>query len=72
MMVRFLDWKGLEWVRDVAGMKVHRMGRVDVRAVMENCPDVGDSEMLGFWVCVSRSLVEGGFGEWARGLILAD
>ncbi|QDS75551.1 hypothetical protein FKW77_005656 [Venturia effusa] len=72
MMVRFLDWKGLEWLRDVAGVRIQEGGRVDVRPVMENCPDVRDSEMLGFWVGVSRSLVEGGFGEWARELIMAD
>jgi hypothetical protein len=71
MMVSVLAWRGLEWMKDVAAIQVEKGGRVDVRAVMENCPDVRNSEMLGFWVGVSRSVVEGGFGEWARGLIMA-
>ncbi|RDI89073.1 hypothetical protein Vi05172_g1168 [Venturia inaequalis] len=72
VMVQVLDWKGLEWLRDVTAIKIRKGGRVEVRAVMKNCPDVRDSEMLGFWVGVSRSLVEGGFGEWAGELIMAD
>lgn len=71
MMVSVLAWRGLEWVKDVAAIQVKNGGRVDVRAVMENCPDVRNSEMLGFWVGVSRSVVEGGFREWARELIMA-
>jgi len=71
VMVRMLGWRGLEWVKDVATVQVKKGGRVDVRAVMETCPDVRNSEMLGFWVGVSRSVVEGGFGEWARDLIMA-
>lgn len=72
MMVQVLNWRGLEWLREVTTIQVQKGGRVEVRPVMENCPDVRNSEMLGFWVGVSRSLVEGDFGEWARGLIMAS
>ena len=58
-------WMGLEWVRDLAKIQATE---VSVRAVIEHCPQP-KSEMMVFWVGISKSVVEGGFGEWIKELI---
>jgi hypothetical protein len=72
MMARVISWRGLEWVQDIREIRIKEGGTVNVRPVMENCPPVRDSEMLNFWVGVSRSLCEGGFGEWVTDMVLAS
>jgi len=72
MMARITKWRGFEWVQDVHEMKIAEGGKVNVRPLIENCAPIRDSEGLGFWVTVSRSLVEGGFGEWVKSLVLSD
>ena len=69
-MVRWRDWSGFEWVRELAGVKVREGGDVKVRAIVEHCP-VPSSEGMMVWLGVSRN-VEGGFGEWVRELVLED
>jgi hypothetical protein len=58
------SWAGLEWVKDVARVRARE---VNVGAIVEHCPPPM-SERMSFWVEISKS-VEGGFGEWVRGLI---
>jgi hypothetical protein len=67
-MVKWRAWAGFEWVRELARVNLEK--EVKVRAIVEHCP-MPSSEGMMFWVGVSRN-VEGGFGEWVRGLVLED
>jgi hypothetical protein len=59
------SWSGLEWVKDLARIKARK---VEVKAIVEHCPPPM-SEMMSFWVGVSKSVDEGGFGEWVGALM---
>jgi hypothetical protein len=59
------SWSGLEWVKDLARIKVKEL---NVKAIVEHCPPPM-SEMMSFWVGVSKSVDEGGFGEWVGALM---
>jgi hypothetical protein len=59
------SWSGLEWVKDLARI---RTKKVNVRAIVEHCPPPM-SEMMSFWVGISKSVDEGGFGEWVGSLM---
>ena len=54
----------LEWVEQF--MQVKAMRDVSVKALVERCARPV-SERQAFWVAFSKSVVEGGFGEWVRG-----
>lgn len=70
-MVKWRNWAGFEWVRELAKVKLQNGAReVHVRAVVEHCP-VPSSEGMAIWVGVSRN-VEGGFREWITELIMAE
>lgn len=58
----------LEWVEQLFG--VRGLEKVNVRALVEHCPRPM-SEMMAFWIAFSRS-VEGGFGEWVRGVMVGN
>jgi hypothetical protein len=53
----------LEWSEQL--MQIRGLERVDVRALVERCARPV-SEKLAFWVAFSKSVEEGGFGEWVR------
>lgn len=61
------SWDGLEWVRQLARIKVNGLG---VRAIVEHCPPP-NSERMAFWVGLSKS-IERGFGEWLQELMVID
>jgi hypothetical protein len=69
------EWKveaggvDLEWVEQFMGIKGLR--EVSVRALVERCARPV-SEKLAFWVAFSRSVVEGGFGEWVTGEMVGE
>jgi hypothetical protein len=52
----------LTWVEQLFGVRGLR--EVNVKALVEHCPGAV-SESMAFWIAFSKS-VEGGFGEWAR------
>ena len=53
----------LEWSEQL--MQIRGLEKVDVRALVEHCARPV-SEKLAFWVAFSKSVEEGGFGEWVR------
>ncbi|KAH7139369.1 hypothetical protein B0J11DRAFT_501526 [Dendryphion nanum] len=57
----------LEWVEQL--MAIRGLEDVRVKAVVEHCPQPR-SEIMAFWVAFSKS-VEGGFGEWVRGVMIS-
>jgi hypothetical protein len=59
------SWSGLEWVKDLVRIKAKK---VQVKAIVEHCPPPM-SEMMSFWVSVSKSVDEGGFGDWVGALM---
>lgn len=65
---REMGWggEGMEWVGQLAGIRGLRELRV--RAIVEHCPPPM-SERMAFWVAFSKS-VEGGFGEFVRGIMV--
>jgi hypothetical protein len=54
----------LEWAEQL--MAVQGLRNVSVKALVEHCAPV-QSEKAAFWVAFSKSVEEGGFGEWIRG-----
>lgn len=58
----------MEWARQLAA--VRGLKGVTVRAVMEHCP-APESSAMAFFVGFSRS-IEGGFGEWLRGVMVKE
>jgi len=60
------DFSGidLEWAEQV--MAIKGLEEVNVRAMVERCANPV-SEKQAFWVAFSKSVAEGGFGEWVRG-----
>lgn len=57
----------LEWAEQLMAIKGLR--DVSVRALVEHCARPV-SEKLAFWVAFSKSVDEGGFGEWVRGVMV--
>jgi hypothetical protein len=53
----------LEWTEQL--MQIRGLEKVEVRALVEHCARPV-SEKLAFWVAFSKSVEEGGFGEWVR------
>lgn len=53
----------LEWVEQL--MRIRGLRSVGIKALVEHCARP-ESEKLAFWVAFSKSVVEGGFGEWVR------
>ncbi|XPS73534.1 hypothetical protein M3J09_005679 [Ascochyta lentis] len=58
----------LEWVEQL--MRIQGLRDVSVKALVEHCARPV-SEKLAFWVAFSKSVEEGGFGEWVRGVMVA-
>ncbi|KAF2633839.1 hypothetical protein BU25DRAFT_427273 [Macroventuria anomochaeta] len=54
----------LEWAEQL--MHIQGLRSVSVKALVEHCAKPV-SEKLAFWVAFSKSVEEGGFGEWVRG-----
>jgi hypothetical protein len=54
----------LEWAEQV--MEIKGLEMVNVRAMVERCANPV-SEKQAFWIAFSKSVAEGGFGEWVRG-----
>jgi hypothetical protein len=69
------EWKieaggvDLEWIEQF--MKIGGLREVSVRALEERCARPV-SEKLAFWVAFSRSVVEGGFGEWVTSEMVGE
>ncbi|CAO2647890.1 Nn.00g088120.m01.CDS01 [Neocucurbitaria sp. VM-36] len=63
------EWGGvdLEWAEQLMGIKGLREMRV--KALVEHCARPV-SEKQAFWVAFSKSVHEGGFGEWVRGVMV--
>ena len=57
----------LEWAEEVVAIKGLR--DIQGRALVERCARPV-SEKQAFWVAFSKSVAEGGFGEWMRGRML--
>jgi hypothetical protein len=57
----------LEWAEQL--MRIRGLRAVSVKALVEHCARPV-SEKLAFWVAFSKSVEEGGFGEWIRGAML--
>jgi hypothetical protein len=53
----------LEWAEQV--MAIKGLAEVNVKAMVERCANPV-SEKQAFWVAFSKSVAEGGFGEWVR------
>jgi hypothetical protein len=51
----------LEWVEQV--MAIRGLQEVNVKAMVERCASPV-SEKQAFWIAFSKSVAEGGFGEW--------
>lgn len=58
----------LEWAEQLMAIKGLR--EISVKALVEHCAPT-QSEKLAFWVAFSKSVQEGGFGEWVRGVMVA-
>ncbi|OAG08102.1 uncharacterized protein CC84DRAFT_553346 [Paraphaeosphaeria sporulosa] len=56
----------LTWVDQL--FEVRGFREVSVKALVEHCPPAV-SETMAFWIAFSKS-VEGGFGEWVRGVMV--
>ncbi|KAF3011065.1 hypothetical protein E8E13_011156 [Curvularia kusanoi] len=59
----------LEWAEQL--MRIRGLRSVAVKALVEHCARPV-SEKLAFWVAFSKSVEEGGFGEWVRGSMIAQ
>lgn len=57
----------LEWVEQF--MEIKGLSVLSVKALVEHCPRPV-SEKLAFWVAFSKSVEEGGFAEWMRGVMI--
>ncbi|CBX91092.1 hypothetical protein IAQ61_002553, partial [Plenodomus lingam] len=57
----------LEWVQQL--MRIRGLRAMTVKALVEHCARPVSEEM-GFWVAFSRSVEEGGFGEWVAGVMV--
>ncbi|KAH8706930.1 hypothetical protein GQ44DRAFT_629354 [Phaeosphaeriaceae sp. PMI808] len=76
MMRMNLEWGGgggvfggvdLEWAWEL--MEIKGLEKLVVRALVEHCQRPV-SEKLAFWIAFSKSIEEGGFGEWMRGVMI--
>lgn len=74
MMRMRSEWGGgsfggvdLEWAEQLMGIK--GLKEMHVRALVEHCARPV-SEKQAFWVAFSKSVFEGGFGEWVRGAMV--
>lgn len=59
----------LEWAEQL--MEITGLKKLSVKALVEHCPRAV-SEKLAFWVAFSKSVEEGGFGEWIRGVMVEE
>jgi len=59
----------LEWAEQL--MEITGLKKLSVKALVEHCPRAV-SEKLAFWVAFSKSVEEGGFGEWVRGVMVEE
>jgi hypothetical protein len=59
----------LEWAEQL--MEIKGLKTLNVKALVEHCPRPV-SEKLAFWVAFSKSIEEGGFGEWVKGVMVSD
>ncbi|KAJ4993927.1 autophagy-related protein 3 [Stagonosporopsis vannaccii] len=57
----------LEWAEQL--MRVRGLRSMSVKALVEHCARPV-SEKLAFWVAFSKSVEEGGFGDWVRGVMV--
>lgn len=57
----------LEWAEQL--MAIKGLKDMCVKGLVENCARPV-SEKQAFWVAFSKSVVDGGFGEWVRGVML--
>ncbi|KAL6706553.1 hypothetical protein ACN47E_005309 [Coniothyrium glycines] len=57
----------LEWAEQL--MRIKGLRAVSVKALVEHCARPA-SEKQAFWVAFSRSVVEGGFGEWLHDVMV--
>lgn len=57
----------LEWAEQL--MRIRGLRSLNVKALVEHCARPV-SEKLAFWVAFSKSVVEGGFGEWVKGAMV--
>lgn len=57
----------LEWAEQV--MEIRGLRKINVKALVEHCARPV-SEKLAFWVAFSKSVEEGGFGEWIEGVMV--
>lgn len=69
MMRMRSEWGGvdLEWAEQLMGIK--GLKEMRVKALVEHCARPV-SEKQAFWVAFSKSVHEGGFGEWVRGAMV--
>jgi hypothetical protein len=64
------EWPGdtggvdLEWAEQL--MAIKGLHSINIKALVERCARPV-SEKQAFWVAFSKSVVEGGFGDWVRG-----
>jgi hypothetical protein len=61
------DGMDLEWAFQL--LAIQGLRDVSVTALVEHCAPV-QSEKAAFWVALSKSVEEGGFGEWVRGVMV--
>ncbi|KAF2828615.1 hypothetical protein CC86DRAFT_319570 [Ophiobolus disseminans] len=59
----------LEWAEQL--MEIKGLRKLSVKALVEHCARPV-SEKLAFWVAFSKSVEEGGFGEWIRGCMVGE
>jgi hypothetical protein len=57
----------LEWAEQL--MEIKGLRKLSVHALVEHCARPV-SEKQAFWVAFSKSVVEGGFGEWVQGVMV--
>ena len=57
----------LEWAEQL--MRIRGLRGISVKALVEHCARPV-SEKLAFWVAFSKSVEEGGFGEWVRSVMI--
>jgi hypothetical protein len=57
----------LEWAEQL--MEIRGLTKLNVKALVEHCPRPV-SEKLAFWVAFSKSVEEGGFGEWMESVMV--
>lgn len=57
----------LEWAEQL--MEIRGLTKLNVKALVEHCPRPV-SEKLAFWVAFSKSVEEGGFGEWMKSVMV--